>query len=120
MKRVFFATIFLFFIGCEKKEIPLGNHPGAQIYHGIMRADVRCYRCHGDIGQGGSRAPSLITGGKTIERSLFVKTVLEGRNRMPPFASVLSEQEIEAIADWLEAVSTAASVHEKEEGSGNR
>ncbi len=112
MKSILFATVFLFLMGCEKKEIPLADHPGAQIYHGILRADVRCYRCHGDVGQGTSRAPSLMTGGKT--HPLFVKTVLEGRNRMPPFASVLSEKDIESISDWLEKV------HEKESPNGNR
>lgn len=114
MKPILFATLLLFFIGCEKKEIPLADHPGAQIYHGIVRADVRCYRCHGDIGTGTSRAPALIAMGKTIERPLFIKTVLNGRNNMPPFSSVLSEAEIESIADWLEKV------HEKEKRVGSR
>ena len=112
MKRVLFLMLFLFFLaGCEKKEIPLGNLPGAQIYHGITRSDVRCFRCHGPIGEGSS-APALVKDGKTIDPALFVKTVLDGRNRMPPFASVLSEVEIKSIIDWLEKV------HKKTDGNG--
>ncbi len=93
--------LLFFIVGCEKKAIPLGEHPGAQLYHGIARADVRCYRCHGDIGQGTGRAPALTKEGETLPRDLFVKTVLNGRNNMPPFSSVLSEKEIEQIQDWL-------------------
>jgi mono/diheme cytochrome c family protein len=109
MKRTLFTSgtllffTLLFFLACEKKTIPLGDYPGAQIFHGIVRADVRCYRCHGDIGQG-ARAPALITSGKSIPRDLFVKTVLNGRDKMPPFASVLSEKDIDEIIKWLEAV----------------
>jgi len=104
MKYLLFSMIFLFFLGCEKKEIPLLNHPGAQIYHGQMRVDVRCYRCHGTIGEGSSRAPSLIKEGKTIPHASFIKTVTEGRNQMPGFASVLSEKEVASIIDWLEKI----------------
>ena len=95
--------MLLLLLSCEKQPIPLGDHPGAQIFHGIVRADVRCYRCHGDVGQG-ARAPALVKNGKTIPHDLFVKTVLDGRDRMPPFASVLSEKEIDEIIKWLEAV----------------
>jgi mono/diheme cytochrome c family protein len=113
MKRHFFTSgIFIFtlllLLSCEKKQIPLGDHPGAQIFSGAVRADVRCYRCHGDTGQGTSRAPALITNGKTIPRDLFVKTVLNGRERMPPFSSVLSEKDIDEIIKWLEAMGATA------------
>ena len=109
MKRGLFSSglFFLslvFLLSCEKKPIPLGNTPGAQIFSGIVRADIRCFRCHGDIGQGTSRAPALTTNGKTLSRDLFIKAVLEGRDRMPPFASVLSEKDIDEIIKWLEAV----------------
>jgi len=109
MKRGFFSSgllflSLLFLLSCEKKPIPFGNYPGAQIFSGVVRADVRCYRCHGDIGQGTSRAPALTTNGKTIPRDLFIKTVLNGRDKMPPFDSVLSEKDIDEIIKWLEAV----------------
>jgi len=91
--------------GCQRKEIPLSTHVGGQIFHGIMRSDVRCYRCHGDRGEGGQSAPPLVSNGKTIDRDLFVQTVLNGRRRMPSFQSALTEEEILTIVDWLEQVS---------------
>jgi len=106
MKSLFFSIVFLFLLGCEAKEIPLADHPGAQVYHGKVRADVRCYRCHGHTGEGSSRAPSLVKQGKTIPLPLFIKTVMNGRDRMPGFASVLSEKEIASVQDWLEKINT--------------
>ena len=100
--------IFLFLVGCETKKIPLESHPGARLYHGKVRVDVRCYRCHGHAGEGSSRAPSLVKEGKTIPHALFLKTVMEGRNQMPSFASVLSETEVTSIIDWLEHLPSPA------------
>ncbi len=101
-----FSLIFLIILlgGCEKKTIPLISHPGAQIFHAVKRADVRCYRCHGDRGEGTHRGPSLTHAGKTIPHDLFISTVLDGRNNMPPFRSVLTEDEIRQIIDWLEQI----------------
>jgi len=99
------ACYFLLVGGCRKKEIPLATHVGGQIFHGITRSDVRCYRCHGDRGEGGLSAPPLVSAGKTIDRDLFIQTVLNGRRRMPSFQSALTEEEILTIIDWLEQVS---------------
>lgn len=107
MKKGFFSSALffalLFLSSCQQKPIPLGDRPGAQIFNGIVRADVRCARCHGDIGQG-ARALALVKNGKTIPRDLFIKTVLNGRDKMPPFESVLTEKDIVEIITWLEAV----------------
>lgn len=104
--RVLVAAFFLLLVGgCEKKTIPLPDHPGGQIFHGIKRSDVRCYRCHGPLGAGGPNAPPLVNNGKTIAHDQFVQMVLNGRGQMPPFQSVLTEDEILSIADWLEKVS---------------
>jgi hypothetical protein len=46
----------------------------------------------------------LTQGGKTIPREKFIQTVLDGRSRMPPFRSVLTEEEIGSIIDWLEKI----------------
>lgn len=94
----------LLVMSCEKKQIPLPDHPGGQIFHGIKRADVRCAKCHGDRGEGSARAPALVQSGKTLPPERFVATVLEGRGRMPPFRSVLTEAEVLSIMDWLSKI----------------
>jgi len=99
------AFFFLLVGGCQKKDIPLPTHVGGQIFHGITRSDVRCYRCHGDRGEGGMSAPPLVSAGKAIDRDRFVQTVLNGRRRMPSFQSALTEEEILTMIDWLEKVS---------------
>jgi hypothetical protein len=78
---LFIALVFL--TACEPKKIPLGDQPGAKLFHGMP----------------------LVNNGKTLPRDLFVKTVLNSRNRMPPFASFLSESDIDEIIKWLEAAS---------------
>jgi len=88
-------------MACARKEILLPQHKGGQIYHGLMRSDVRCYRCHGDAGQGTAGAPALIQNGQVLPADLFIHTVMEGRNRMPPFRSALTEAEAGDIRDWL-------------------
>lgn len=90
--------------GCEKPSIPLPDHPGGQIFHGIKRADVRCAKCHGNRGEGASRAPALVQSGKTLPQAQFVTTVLEGQNQMPPYSSVLTEAEVISIMDWLSKI----------------
>ena len=104
MLKTFFLVLILLTMGCEKKVIPLPDHLGGQIYNGLMRIDVRCVKCHGDLGEGTDRAPALVHDGKTIPRALFIKTVLEGRNRMPMFSTVLNEEQVGQIADWLEKI----------------
>ncbi len=96
--------LFLAAAGCANRDFPLPDHPGGKIYNGVKRVDVRCYRCHGDSGKGTAKAPALIHPGRPIDRELFVKTVREGRERMPAFSSVLKEEEILQIIDWLEKV----------------
>ncbi len=102
--RISIGLLVMVLSGCDGEKIPLADHPGAQIFHGVKRADVRCYRCHGATGQGGHRGPALIRAGETLPRDLFVQTVLDGRGNMPPFRSVLTEEEIVQIIDWLKKI----------------
>ncbi len=104
MLRILGILSLFLAIGCAKKEFPLPDHPGGQIYNGVKRGDVRCYRCHGDVGKGYS-APILVEPGKPIDREMFVKTVLNGRGRMPTFGSALTESDVLQIIDWLEKAS---------------
>ena len=100
-------SLFLSF-GCAKKDFPLPDHPGGRLFNGAARGDIRCYRCHGDVGKGSSRAPTLVHPGQPIDKEMFVKTVLNGRGRMPSFGSALAESDVLQIIDWLEKASGSA------------
>ncbi|MFQ5543536.1 MAG: c-type cytochrome [Nitrospiria bacterium] len=69
-----------------------------------LNTSVKCYKCHGDYGEGAFRAPALRQSGKTIPKRQFVRVVLEGRGRMPRFKNILTEDEILLIRGWLEEI----------------
>lgn len=123
--RSFVLLSFLFlFTGCKKRaDIPLPDHPGGQLYSGLKRFDITCYKCHGNVGEGPLRGgslegPALVHSGKTIPREIFVKTVIEGKDRMPPYGTALKEEEILQIIDWLEKVSSTGTTSSKLGPSG--
>lgn len=96
--------LFLSTMGCAKKDIPLPNHSGGQLYSGLQKPALRCFRCHGTQGEGTSRAPALVKSGKTISVEKFTETVLMGRKKMPRFEGAITKEEIGQIMDWLEKV----------------
>jgi mono/diheme cytochrome c family protein len=96
--------LLLFLAGCAKKDIPLPDHPGGQLYSGLKNGVIRCFKCHGVQGEGGFRAPALVKDGKTMAHEKFTATVLQGRDRMPRFEGNLTEEEIAQIIDWLEKI----------------
>ncbi len=91
-------------LGCKTKDIPLPEHPGSKIYHGIWRYDVKCYGCHGWIGEGSMHAPALMQPGLAISRREFVSAVLYGRTKMPAYQNVINEEDILQIIDWIEKI----------------
>lgn len=61
-----------------------------------------CAVCHGDNGEGGA-GPALLKNAKVESRSALVFQILFGAtdHGMPPFASVLTDEEIAAIATYV-------------------
>lgn len=98
-------VLLLLSAGCVNKDIPLPDHPGGQLYSGLKKGVIRCFKCHGAQGEGTSRAPALVESGKTMAAEKFTITVLKGRGRMPRFEGNLTEEEIAQIIDWLEKIS---------------
>ncbi len=97
------SVVFITF-GCKTKDIPLPDHPGSKIYLGIRRYDVKCYGCHGWLGEGSMHAPPLMQPGVAISRSKFVGAVLYGRANMPAYQNVINEEDILQIIDWIEKI----------------
>ncbi len=67
-----------------------------------------CGQCHGGAGQGGA-APSLVDRLKTIDQAQFNKSVLEGKNLMPPWkGNPKVVENIDKIYAYLKARSDGA------------
>lgn len=97
---------FLFVLyGCHKEENPFPNHVGGKIFQGQKNVNVRCTGCHGALGGGGMRAPSLISAVKNLTLDQFVATVRNGKGKMPAYGGVLKEEDILQIVDWLQKLS---------------
>lgn len=59
-----------------------------------------CGTCHGATGEGGS-APSLIGVDERLTEQETVEIVRQGRGQMPSWENTLSDEEIEAVADYV-------------------
>jgi mono/diheme cytochrome c family protein len=64
--------------------------------------DVNCAACHGSMGEGGA-GPSLINSAVVRSRSAVTYQILFGAtdHGMPPFAPVLNDHEIAAVATYI-------------------
>jgi mono/diheme cytochrome c family protein len=71
-----------------------GSADGAQIFA------ENCATCHGDQGQGGV-GPNLQTSSKAGDEHAVIEQVKNGGGGMPPFDDKLSDQEIQAVADYV-------------------
>ncbi len=61
-----------------------------------------CAKCHGDKGEGAKKGIPLIEGhALTHPKEDFVKQVSEGGKKMPAFNDKLSEEQIEAVVNYV-------------------
>jgi mono/diheme cytochrome c family protein len=60
-----------------------------------------CARCHRITGVGGDRGPELGAVGKHMSAAKIQKQILKGGHGMPPFANVLSDDQIKDAVAFL-------------------
>ena len=61
-----------------------------------------CARCHGTFGDGTSRGPELIGIAATVpDKSVSADQIANGGRGMPSFGSRWSEEEIQAVVDYI-------------------
>lgn len=60
----------------------------------------RCATCHGNDRQGGG-GPPLLPANLTKDPSAYVETIINGSGQMPSWESRLSEDEINALVDYI-------------------
>jgi len=102
VRSVLLGSFLVAFSACEKKENPFPDHEGGQIFQGLKKVNVNCSGCHGPLGGGGMRAPSLTKSVRNLPPDQFIVTVAKGRGGMPAFDKVLQEEETRQIMDWLQ------------------
>jgi len=70
-----------------------GPTSGAQIFQ------QACLPCHGADGKGGHGGGAPLN--KASDLALVMRTVREGKNNMPPFGAALSEEQIQAVSQFV-------------------
>lgn len=71
----------------------------------ILFRDKGCAHCHGANGEGTQKAPSLVNirTNKVWTVAKMTDQILNGGEKMPPFADSLSDPEIAQIVTYLRA-----------------
>ena len=68
---------------------------------GLSLYKSSCLACHGDAGANGHNGPNLQNSKMSDDYDAVVKQITEGGSSMPGFKDVLTEEEIEAIAKYI-------------------
>ena len=87
-----------------KKEVATNEFANASAdVLGIAIYEAKCTRCHGKDGKSGkSGAYDLTTSGSTHEKK--IEMIMNGEKSMPAFKDLLSEEQIKAVADYVETL----------------
>jgi mono/diheme cytochrome c family protein len=78
------------------------TEPGnGQVATGAQLFSDNCETCHGPNGAGGHVGPNLQTSSVAENLAQVEKQVRNGGGAMPPFAGVLSDKEIDTVANYV-------------------
>ena len=80
---------------------PVQAHADAKKDGAALFASSGCGHCHGDMGEGTSKGPSLQNLRKKLNADAATKQIKEGGKTMPPFGDALSDQQIEELVKFL-------------------
>jgi quinohemoprotein ethanol dehydrogenase len=72
-----------------------------QVASGAQLFSDNCESCHGPLGAGGHVGPNLQKSPVAEHLSQVEKQVRNGGGPMPPFAGVLSDKEIDVVANYV-------------------
>jgi mono/diheme cytochrome c family protein len=74
---------------------------GGEAADGAQLFSSNCQTCHGPEGAGGHVGPDLQKSAVAEDLATVEKQVRNGGGAMPPFAGVLSDEEIDAVAHYV-------------------
>jgi quinohemoprotein ethanol dehydrogenase len=74
---------------------------GGQTANGTQLFSNNCESCHGPMGAGGHVGPNLQKSPVAEHLAQVEKQIRNGGGAMPPFSGVLSDKEIDAVAQYV-------------------
>jgi mono/diheme cytochrome c family protein len=63
---------------------------------------VKCFSCHDGTGAGTNYGPALSARVPTLDDAQLRAVILDGKGKMPPFRTKLTDAEADAIITWLQ------------------
>lgn len=87
----------------ETSEGPTGAEEGGEVAEqGLKIYENNCLSCHGAKGVGGHNGPNLEN--STMSEEELIEQIKHGGAGMPPFEGTLSEEQIEAVKEYLKTL----------------
>lgn len=82
-----------------------GKSDGSAKNGAALFRDKGCTYCHGPAGEGAKKGPSLtgVWKDKAWTNEKITNQILNGGQKMPPFADSLSDDEVKDLIGWLRA-----------------
>ncbi|MFF2754863.1 PQQ-binding-like beta-propeller repeat protein [Psychrobacillus sp. NPDC058041] len=68
---------------------------------GIAVYDANCLACHGNQGANGHNGPNLQDSKIAENKEAIIERITNGKSAMPSFKDTLTEEEMEAVADYV-------------------
>ena len=89
--------------GCAGKQLPKEaiTNPGQVIFNGYGNPKATCFKCHNGDGHGAFMGPDLSVRAKKLTADKAVRTIHDGKSRMPSFKGDLTDDEMTKLADWI-------------------
>lgn len=88
----------------EIKEDEIDETASAETDKGIALFESNCLACHGNLGTGGHNGPDLQTSKITSDKNSVIDRIKNGGSSMPAFEGTLSDEQIDAIAEYVKTV----------------
>lgn len=100
-----FAPLFLFVATTAAFAAPAADQKADEQAGALLYRDKGCPQCHGAALEGNKKGPALadIRDDKEWPPERLTKQIMDGGQKMPPFADSLTDQEIAQLVAFLRA-----------------
>lgn len=104
LRVLFSGVIVLVVAACISSSVsvaPVQAHADAKKEGAALFASSGCGHCHGDMGEGTAKGPSLVDVRKRLSADAMAKQIKDGGKTMPPFGDSLNDEQIEKLVKFL-------------------